>query len=224
MHSNKDTQIKSEQDVVNLVNRVRDYDCAMSFDILKEYLNSYIINFGKKYRIPGCDVNEVLQECLIALKFKAIEDFNPNRGKFKSFAVLCIKRHLFSLIKGNNQHKRRVLNESLSLDEERSDDNGEKLSLASIVATKCLTSYEETSKSELFYIRLSRLMSNLSKLEQEVLKLYLEQNSYGEIVSQLKDVFPQKQVKRKAIDNALVRVRKKAQDLVLLLDEDDDVL
>jgi len=117
-----------EQKFTSLVDLVRENDCKSSFNELREYLSSYIHLFGRKYRIPGCDSDEIEQECLFALRYKAIEDFNPLRGKFRSFAILCMKRHLFSIIKGSNQQKRRVLNNSLSLDEDRS--GGDDLSLS----------------------------------------------------------------------------------------------
>ena len=109
-----------QQHINNLVVSVRDHDNEQAFKKLKKYMDFYIKFFGNKYRIPGCDSEEIEQECLVALRYKAIEDFNPARGQFRSFAILCIRRHLFSIIKGGTQQKRRVLNESLSLNEELS--------------------------------------------------------------------------------------------------------
>ncbi len=121
-----------EYEVTILVKLVRDDDCQESFGELRKYLSGYIQLSGRNYRIPGCDADEIEQECLYALRYKAIEDFNPKRGKFRSFAILCMKRHLFSIIKGSNQQKRRVLNNSLSLDEDRSEGDG--LSLGNLIA------------------------------------------------------------------------------------------
>lgn len=209
----RNSRDRSEVEIIKLVNSVRETGCEKSFVELKQYVTQYIEVFGKKYRIPGCDADEIEQECLVALRYKAIEDFNPSRGKFKSFAILCIKRHLFSLIKGGNQHKRRVLNESLSLDEERSED-GDNLSLASLVSRNEPSVHEEAVRKESFNIRKSRLLSKLSRLEQEVCKLYLQQYHYDEIVDFLKDVFPNKKISKKLVDNALVRCRSKAQELI----------
>jgi RNA polymerase sporulation-specific sigma factor len=206
------TERDKEEEIATLVRFVRDADNEQAFSELRQYLEYYIKLFGRKYRIPGCDPDEIEQECLYALRYKAIEDFNPERGKFKSFAILCIKRHLFSLIKGNNQLKRRVLNTSLSLDEDRSED-GENLSLVSVIVEDSLTVDDELAKTEHHEMRQHRLLAKLSKLEQEVLKLYLQQLHYDEIVKELKKMFPGKNCNRKQIDNALQRVRQKAQEM-----------
>ena len=203
----------TEENIAILVKQVRENECKKSFKKLRAYLNYHIKAFGRKYRIPGCDTDEIEQECLVALRFKAIEDFDSSRGKFKSFAILCIKRHLFSMIKGNNQQKRRVLNTSLSLDEDRSSDGGESLSLINIITGDESSIDEQLSKSETVRLITDRLLSKLSKLEREVFKLYIQRYHYDEIVEELKGAFPSKRVTKKTIDNGLVRIRKKAQEM-----------
>ena len=207
---------KLEQEISILVVKARD-DSGLAFEKLREYLDQYIKLFSRKYRIAGCDADEIEQEALYALRYKAIEDFNPERGKFRSFAILCIKRHLFSLIKANNQQKRTVLNQSLSLDEDRSED-GESLSLASLIAEDGLTADQEFERNENNNLKKSRLLSKLSPLEQEVLKLYLRQYHYDEIVDELNKIFPGKKITKKAVDNGLQRVRFKAQELARSLE------
>ena len=202
---------QTEERIIMLVASVRQTDCENAFGELHEYLSSYISLFEHKYRIPGCDADEIAQECLFALRFKAIEDFNPIRGKFRSFAILCMKRHLFSIIKASTQQKRRVLNESLSLDEDRSE--GDDLSLTNLITKDKLSTVEKLEKAEITLITKQRLLSKLSRLEQEVFKLYIQQYPYDEIASALEDIFPGKRFSKKSVDNALVRCRFKAQEL-----------
>ncbi len=216
---NKDRQRggASEEDIAKLVIFVRDDSDEESFIQLRSYLNYYIKLFGNKYRIAGCDSDEIEQECLFALRYKAIEDFNPDRGKFKSFAILCIKRHLFSLIKGNNQLKRLPLNTSKSLDEDRSED-GEHVSLISIIAEDKLPADEQVAKDENQQVQRNKLLAKLSNLEQEVCKLYLQQLRYDEIVVALQEIFPSKKISKKTVDNSLQRIRTKAQEMGKSLD------
>ncbi len=202
---------QTEERIVMLVASVRQVDCENAFGELREYLSSYIRLFEHKYRIPGCDADEIGQECLFALRFKAIEDFNPTRGKFRSFAILCMKRHLFSIIKASSQQKRRVLNESLSLDEDRSE--GDDLSLANLITKDKLSTVEKLEKEETTTITKQRLLSKLSRLEQEVFKLYIQQYPYDEIAEALEKIFPNKKFSKKSVDNSLVRVRQKAQNI-----------
>lgn len=210
----------TEKRIIFLVKRVREDGCDKSFEELYAYLSGYIDVFEKKYRIPGCDADEIQQECLFALRYKAIEDFNPKRGKFRSFAVLCMKRHLFSIIKGSNQQKRKVLNESLSLDEDRSE--GDHVSLINLISKTGPSCADEIEKTELINIAKEKLLQKLSKLEQHVLMLYLQQRSYDEIAKILSKEYPKRTYNRKAIDNSLTRVRQKAQQMldVLSLFED----
>lgn len=201
---------KNEKHIVKLVRLVKKNNCDVSFRELGEYLSSYITGFERKYRIPGHDADEIRQECLFALRYKAIEDFRSTRGKFKSFAILCIKRHLFSIIKSSTQQKRKVLNQSLSLDEDR---NGEQLSLSSLVFKDEDTVDEQISKSEWFDVAKQKLLEMLSPLEQAVLILYLQQLSYAEMVIQLKKLFPKRRINKKLCDNSLCRARWKARIL-----------
>jgi RNA polymerase sporulation-specific sigma factor len=202
---------QTEENITMLVASVRQAECESAFGELREYLSSYISLFEKKYRIPGCDADEIAQECLFALRFKAIEDFNPVRGKFRSFAILCMKRHLFSIIKASSQQKRRVLNESLSLDADRSE--GDDLSLTNLITKDKMSTVEKLEKAETAALTKQRLLSKLSRLEQEVFKLYIKQYPYDEIAEALEDIFPKKKFSKKSVDNALVRVRSKAQDM-----------
>ena len=209
-------QARLEAEVITLVYLARNED-ELAFIELQSYLNKYIKMFGMKYRIPGCDRDEIEQEALYALRYKAIEDFDSERGKFKSFAILCIRRHLFSLIKANKQQKRTVLNQSLSLDENRSED-GESLTLASVIPEEGLTAEEEFVRNENHKLKQERLFEKLSPFEREIVKLYLQQWHYDEIVDRLREIFPEKKVTKKSVDNGLQRVRSKAQHLARLLD------
>jgi len=206
--------------IVLLVNRVRDNACEAAFAELREYLSSYINLFERKYKIPGCDADEIEQECLFALRFKAIEDFNPTRGRFRSFAILCMKRHLFSIIKASSQQKRRILNESLSLDEDRSE--GDDLSLTSLITKDKMSTVDKLEKEEITLVTKQRLLSKLSRLEQEVFKLYIQQYPYEEIAAALGKIFPNKEFTKKSVDNALVRCRSKAQNMGESIDLPDE--
>lgn len=206
-----------DEEIADLVQKVRETSDEAAFGKVYEYLSYYISMFSRKYRIPGCDAAEIEQECLCALRYKAIKDFNIERGKFKSFAVLCIKRHFFSLIKGSNQLKRRVLNTSISLDQERMED-GESLSLGNLISKNSLSADEQLSKDESYEVMQSKLLSKLSSLEQAVLKLYLQRMHYDEIVVELNKIFPNKKYSKKAADNALSRARSKAAQITLETD------
>lgn len=206
----------TETETVMLVKMVSEYGCEKSFIKLKAMLDPYIKLFGQKYKIAGHDKDEIEQECVIALYDKAIRDFNPERGKFRSFAILCIKRHLFSLIKGSNQQKRKVLNQSVSLYDDRSNDSseGENLSLVYIVTEDAPTNDEQISNDESIKLRRDKILAKLSPLEREVYKLYIQRYHYDEIVDELLKIFPKnKKLSKKTVDNSLQRIRTKLHKL-----------
>ena len=51
-----------ELQIVLLVNNVRERSCETAFGNLREYLSSYISLFERKYKIPGCDADEIEKE------------------------------------------------------------------------------------------------------------------------------------------------------------------
>jgi len=122
-----------------------------------------------------------------------------------------MKRHLFSIIKASSQQKRRVLNESLSLDADRSE--GGELSLSNLITKDTMSMVEKLEKAEVTTITKQRLLSKLSRLEQEVFKMYIQQYPYDEIAEALEKIFPSKKFSKKSVDNALVRCRFKAQEM-----------
>jgi len=206
-----------EEIVKKLVKFVRDSDNDMvaraAFSRLRGYVGSYIKLFSRKYKIPGHDEDEIEQECLYALRYKAIEDFDPNRGKFRTFATLCIRRHLYSLIKGSNQQKRIIQNKAVSLHDNWSENDDDDLSLINLVVNDDLSVSDQIEKDEVIHLQKQRLMSKLSELEQDVLRLYLQKYHYDEIVEKLKSKFPNKNMNKKVVDNSLVRCRQKAHEL-----------
>ena len=113
-----------------------------------------------------------------------------------------------------------MLNTSLSLDENRADD-GEGLSLISLITEDTTPALDDLAKKESAKNRERCLLSKLSKLEQEVYKLYMRQLHYDEIVEELKEIFPGKKLTKKTVDNALQRLRNKAHEMSRRIDFED---
>lgn len=82
--------------------------------LLFEYDNMLRIK-AHKYYISGMDEDDIYQESIIAF-LKAVDDYNSKKGSFKSFANLCIDRHLANKIKQSHRQKNKAFNESASLD------------------------------------------------------------------------------------------------------------
>ena len=162
-----------------------------SFIVKKEIRTMYLI---------GAETEDLYQEGMIGL-FKAVRDFEPDKGAvFSTFATLCVKNQVKSAVTAANRKKHIPLNQYISIyassedsesNEELFLDDGEKTNPEKKVLAK-------ENKSEL----MDSIMDMLSKLEIQVLNLYLEGLSYAEIGDRLGKT-------EKSVNNALQRIRSK---------------
>lgn len=174
--------------------------------LIDKYKNLVKIK-ARSYFILGADREDIIQEGMIGL-YKAIRDFKPEKQvNFYSFAELCILRQIITAIKSANRQKHIPLNSYLSLNRTVYDENDD------CTYIEMLTDNGNSNPEVLFIGNENKediekkISHNLSKLEQQVLELYLNGKSYTEIA---------KLVGRdeKSIDNALQRVKKKVEKIV----------
>lgn len=149
-----------------------------------------------KYFFRGGEIDDVYQECCIAL-MKAIKTFDPKkvRGSFRGFVALCLENKIITQIRMEEFDKRKTLNESFPLDE------GFHTRLN--FSTKDFPTNLVQKDHEEFLLR--AIGKYLSKYESKVFYLrYIKQLSYKEISETMnlgKD--------DKSVDNAIDRIRSK---------------
>lgn len=156
----------------------------------------------------GADTEDLLQEGMIGL-FKAIQHYennNQQNASFYTFAKLCIDRQIYSAIKLSNRKKHFPLNSYISF-----------YSKVNETETELIENLEAGNESNPEHIVLDKentssiediLEVHLSKMEKNVLHLYLEGNSYTDIASTIGKT-------PKAVDNAIQRIRDKVKKLYL---------
>ena len=132
-------------------------------------------------------INEAVQEATIAL-YNAIKTYDSQRSSFSTFASLCIKRAVISFVRKNGAQKN-IPDEMLSSLE--GADISDNLTPEEIIIEK--EDYESLTQS---------IKLELSKMEFEVLQMFLAGMSYTDIAESLN-------TNEKAVDNALSRIRKK---------------
>jgi len=178
---------------------------AESRDMLRGMANVYFM--------VGADRDDVIQEGMIGL-LGAIRTFDPSAGaSFKTFAELCVKRHIINAVKMAGRKKHMLLNEYVSIDTPAgtpavgAGDNG-KASLEDtlhapqatdpeqVVILADLVAYVESNAKELF-----------SDMERMVWSAYSRGASASEIAGKLGK-------SPKSIDNALTRIKSKIERLV----------
>ena len=189
-----------------------------------------------KLYIPGYTSDDITQEALFALRYKAIPDFKKGvigrNGPypFDKFAILCIRRHLSTLRKTSYQYKHRTLNTSLSLDQDRNESSEEALFLVDIIPRTDGTILEELSDKEYHNFLFNKLYEKLSKFEKQVFLLYAQRYSYEEISVLIKKKAKKdgtrnqkKKIKDivKSVDNALSRMKQKAKEIFQKFGEED---
>ena len=154
---------------------------------------------ARPFFLVGGDSEDLTQEGMMGL-LSAIREYRPDAdAAFKTYAELCIRRRLISAVRSASRLKHAPLNEGVSLEEILSEEtqsrsvfHGEQLSRnpeEQVLARESKNDY------------LSLFSRYLSKLEIDILTLYLDGMSYAEI-AQASGRTP------KSVDNAVQRLRK----------------
>lgn len=198
----------SDEELIDIIN---DADNQKSTDALEYLMNRYKLLVEKKsksYFLMGAGKDDIVQEGMIGL-FKAIRDYKKDKeASFYSFADLCITRQIITAVKSATRQKHMPLNSYVSLNKPNYNNDDEKPNLIDSVSNKRVMNPEDLfiGRENLRIIELE-LEEKLSKLEKEVLQLYIDGTSYTEVADIL-----QRPVK--SIDNALQRIKKKVEKIV----------
>ena len=191
----------AQQDEYEMVLKASNGDIIALEHIINKYKN-FVKAKAKSYFLVGADKEDIIQEGMIGL-YKAIRGFDGSKtNSFKCFAEICITRQIITAIKTATRQKHIPLNSYVSLNKPIYDEESDR-TLMDIIAASIITDPEELiiSKEELKNIE-SKMNEILSKLELQVLELYLNGKSYQYIADIIgRDV--------KSIDNALQRVKRK---------------
>ena len=146
-----------------------------------------------------------MQEAMIGL-FKAINAYDENKtASFKTFALLCIKRHLITTLKNSNSRKNKILNMAVSLQAEGEGEPNITYTHQSFI----FHSPEELclGKEKMEYVN-KYLKIHLSPMENEIFEYLIAEMTYIEIAEITgRDV--------KSIDNCIQRIKKKLKNFML---------
>lgn len=197
------TEQQTDEDY-DLVARVRQGDDRALTTLLARYRN-FARSKARSYFLAGSDKEDVVQEGMIGL-FKAIRDFDlAQETPFRAFAELCISRQILTAIKTANRQKHQPLNSSVSLDAPAyRDGSGEQSVGDNLRASNLSDPIELVISAEEVEALKNSMRDNLTDLEGDVLRLYMDGRSYEEIAGVLGNHV-------KSIDNALQRIKRKLQ-------------
>lgn len=162
-------------------------------DILAHRYRKLVRCCAHPYFLAGGDSEDLLQEGMFGL-IKAMREFRADREtSFQTFAEVCIRSRLCSVIRASRAGKHSPLNESVPLNAFLLDAQPQ---------------YSQLDPEDLLIDRekaaalLNQVRSQLSELEVRVLDLYLDGCSCGEIAATVGKSY-------KSVDNAVQRIRRK---------------
>ncbi|MCI6991727.1 MAG: sigma-70 family RNA polymerase sigma factor [Clostridiales bacterium] len=156
---------------------------------------------ARPFFLAGGDSEDLIQEGMVGL-LSAIREFRPQKGaSFRTFAEVCVRRRIISVVRSAAGGKHLPLNDSVSLDPS--------LFLANQDFTSFGTAYHHQRNPEDVVIHEENLSAleeaireGLTRLETQVLTHYLNGLSYAEIAEEV-------QRSTKSVDNAVQRIRRK---------------
>ena len=156
---------------------------------------------ARPYFLAGGDSEDLIQEGMVGL-LAAIREYDSSKAAvFRTYAEVCIKNRLFSVIKAAARDKHTPLNNSVSFETPLFSGNGDRF--AYHAPGRQVEDPEEIFLSrESFRERMETLMGQLSGFEASVLRLYLNGLSYSEIAAEVNK-------SPKSVDNAVQRIRRK---------------
>lgn len=169
-----------------------------SLDAMTDLIIRYkplVKNRARLFYLEGGDREDLLQEGMIGL-FKAIKEYDAEKeASFATFARLCITRQMLSAIEAAGRKKHMLLNESLSIEQLDEGQIADRVGVAD--GPEKIFFEQEDSK-----LLMENINRNLSKMEKQVLDLYISGMDYLEIADMMGK-------SGKSIDNALQRIRNK---------------
>lgn len=171
--------------------------------IIQKYaplINSIASKMMKNCNNNGVDYNDLVQEGYIGLDY-ALKHFSEEKNIiFYTYVKKCIERKIVSFLQSSTRLKHKVLNDSISYD---NDDN-----MLDKVLTDTLDNPEIILENTEFENELlKKVRKKFTAFEQQVFDLMLSGCDYIEIAKILEK-------ERKAIDNAIQRIRIKVKGTI----------
>lgn len=195
-----------EKDIVELILRAKNHD-EEAIQELFTFFKPKVIAISREYFLIGADFDDLIQEGMIGL-YKAIGVYDQSKNhNFSVFASLCIHRQLQNAVKNANRKKNGPLNSYLPIKYFDGSSMSEEENKLKLVIVDDHSNIEQNYiDKEINTIMMSKIKDILTKEHFEVLKLFLNGDSYGSIAERL-------DLTTKKVDNILQAIKKKLKSL-----------
>ena len=166
---------------------------------------------ARPFFLAGGDSEDLIQEGMVG-RMKAVRGFAPEKAAtFLTFAEICIRNRLYSVLRASARDKHKALNQSISLDTPDFDSNSYTSGTSSLAQRDpedFLIDREHTAAL------LAGVRKQLSEFEAKILGYYLDGLSCREIADTVGKP-------PKSVDNAVQRIRRKVAQHLLSGDLSD---
>ena len=158
---------------------------------------------ARPFFLAGWDSEDLIQEGMLGL-IKAIREYDPRKeAAFRTFAEICVRRRLLSVLRDSVRDKRRASTQSVSLNSPGFDSNSSAfVPMVQRDPEEFLLDREHTAAL------LSGVRKQLSEFEAVILGYYLDGLSCREIAGAVGK-------SPKSVDNAVQRIRRKVARRIL---------
>ncbi len=161
--------------------------------------NRLVRTCARPFFLAGGDSEDLTQEGMVGL-ITAVREYDAGKeASFRTFAEICIRSRLYSVLRASARDKQQPLNQSLSLDDSHFDSNpltSGTNNLAQRNPEDFLIDREHTAAL------LSGVRKQLSEFEAKILGFYLDGLSCREIAKAVNKP-------PKSVDTAVQRIRRK---------------
>ena len=161
--------------------------------------NRLVRTCARPFFLAGGDSEDLTQEGMVGL-ITAVREYDARKeASFRTFAEICIRSRLYSVLRASARDKQQPLNQSLSLDDSHFDSNpltSGTNNLAQRNPEDFLIDREHTAAL------LSGVRKQLSEFEAKIMGYYLDGLSCREIAETVGKPL-------KSVDNAVQRIRRK---------------
>ena len=160
---------------------------------------------ARPFFLVGGDSEDLIQEGMVGL-IKAFREYKPEReASFRTYAEVCIRNRLYSVLRAAGRDKHQPLNQSVSLDTPDFDSNSYTSGTSNLAQRNPEDSLIDKEHTAAL---LSGVRKQLSEFEAKILGYYLDGLSCREIAETVGR--PQK-----SVDNAVQRIRRKVAQQLL---------
>ena len=154
---------------------------------------------ARPFFLVGGDSEDLIQEGMVGL-LKAIRNYDESKeASFRTFAEICIRSRLYSILRSQKLDKHTALNHSVGVEAPFFDSNS---------YTVGSSDFSQANPEDLLILQESfaemwkRVQKQLSEFEAKILGFYLDGLSYQEIAVKVCK-------SPKSVDNAVQRIRRK---------------